>query len=146
MSSKAIGVAIPRGTYFLGDPGYVFGQEAWGEAVKSLGPVHRVGEHRFVAFPVGGDGEYRDVFRNVYSVDSGLIGVVPQEAADPEKLLAALAKGLGRLVVFNSPTLCKHAGGFLSFGDTIIDAGTSFDEDVDEEIGTFDMWEVFDDE
>lgn len=80
---------FPKGTYFVGDPCYCFNSKTWdeiGRQTDGFGDDTIMAELRdFTMWSEGtayGDGEYTDQFGNHYSVDAGLIGIVPIEIVE----------------------------------------------------------------
>jgi hypothetical protein len=78
-----------------------------------------------------GDGGYFDQHRHEYSVDAGMIGLLPmalvEKVADytPERLAE-----LGNVVTFETGVLCERdADGTLTFGSYVIETGDAADED-----------------
>jgi len=134
---------VPPGKYWLTDPCYVITDSAdWSaylqacalesEEYKSLGAQETTTaldctlNGHYTALPNGmkvlsfsthcGDGGYTDQLGGNYTVDSGLLGLVPHEYA-PEADIA----NVGRLVDFPEETLCFTRDGILTFGNYIID-------------------------
>ena len=67
---------IPAGTYYVGDPGYIFGRDGWKKLIEINDcfeiPNVEYKDKPVIAFPTkSGDGVY-----NGFRVDSGLIGIV----------------------------------------------------------------------
>lgn len=127
LSSKS--VVVPKGAYILGDPCYVVPNEDWGALLASCNifnePVGSVGDFKVLAFGTKwGDGSYPDNKGNHYSVDAGLIGLVPVA-------YATLDWKDSTLVMFENATLCTNDDGILKFGDYIID--TVLEEENEEE-------------
>ena len=127
LSSKS--VVVPKGAYILGDPCYVVPNGDWGALLASCNifnePVGSVGDFKVLAFGTKwGDGSYPDNKGNHYSVDAGLIGLVPVDYATDDR-------GGSTLVVFEHDTLCTNDDGILKFGDYIID--TVLEENGEEE-------------
>lgn len=118
-------VKVSGGKYFLGDPCYAVPEEDWMPLLRSCGffnesPVGEVRGHQVLGFRTRwGDGGYFDKYGHSYSVDSGLIGLVPE----PLHLGTGrynLAR-LGRFVEFAEPTTCTTDGTVLRFGHITID-------------------------
>lgn len=122
-------ITLPAGTYYIGDPCYVFNREQWDTLGEQTGwfeetPVAAIYEYRMVAFGTAyGDGTYQDNFGHEYPVDSGLIGIVPIEVVDPTKIC-------GQVVRFEEPFTCEDIGDRLRFGHIVIE--TEDDEEEDE--------------
>lgn len=124
-----IEIEMPAGTYYVGDPCYVF-SESW----KILGeqtdwfqdnPVGELNGCKMLAFhTLYGDGCYVDQNHREYSVDAGLLGVVPKE------MIECLYDEDEKLVTFDEPFLCVDCGdGFLIFGNIVIHTGFDDDEE-----------------
>ena len=67
---------IPAGTYYIGDPGYIFGRDSWRKLIELTDcfeiPNVEYKDKPVIAFPTkSGDAVY-----NGFRVDSGLIGIV----------------------------------------------------------------------
>jgi hypothetical protein len=74
-----------------------------------------------------GDGGYTDQLGNSYSVDSGLLGLVPYDYSPDYE-----PNGAGQLVEFTEDALCFTRDGILTFGTYIIDTAkdcAAFDGD-----------------
>ena len=117
---------IPKGEYFLGDPCYCFGKK-WSDILDETDFFNRSkvietesGPKILIAFNTAhGDGRYEDQHGNKYSVDAGLIGLVPVEIIDPKYSKEELSK-LGRFVTFDENAVAQSNGGTLSFGQYVI--------------------------
>jgi len=84
---------FPPGEYYIGDPCYVIGDDEndeWSEFLDAFPPhpnpsigwitgiaIKWKDQFVWMDSTMWGDGEYKDQSRNVYSVDAGLIGIVP---------------------------------------------------------------------
>lgn len=84
-----VAVRFPAGRYFIGDPCYMFKYPTWDElSAKSEWFDNPLVEHNglymWATGTAYGDGGYFDQFENEYSVDAGLIGVIPLELFDRE--------------------------------------------------------------
>ena len=76
MNSPRIVKNIPAGTYYIGDPGHVFGRESWKKLIEITDcfeiPNVEYKDKPVIAFETNsGDASY-----NGFNVDSGLIGIV----------------------------------------------------------------------
>ena len=131
---------LPAGTYYIGDPCYVF-EDRWGDF---LGSVRSPLTDRFVGLagivPEGrppadsmedlfravvfstkhGDGFYRSTHESVYPVDAGLLGAVPVDMPDgsPEP-------GEVTVETFDEDFVCSvdSRTGAIRFGHIRIDTG-----------------------
>lgn len=126
-------VIVPAGTYILGDPCYATPNECWDEAIETSDifndPVGyiTVEGNRYPILGFGtayGDGTYLGSDGFEYSVDAGLIGLVPYDVGrhmfDPV---------LHRVIVFDEDTLCTNDNGNMMFGDIRIDTSGADMED-----------------
>jgi hypothetical protein len=94
-------------------------------------------ERPYFAFPTAfGDGRYSDQFGNQYCVDSGGIGAIRVEHANPEKLADAIERGLGHIHEFDdcdgealTAGMCEYDNGTLYFGTVEIYTAGDYEED-----------------
>lgn len=135
---------LPPGTYFFGDPCYVFphdsaGQECWDRVCNPLGDADVLQgnagtDENPVTVVCGstayGDGEYLDQCDNSYPVDSGLLGIVNLDQA--EKLVTVPdVSEVGKTftstgpVIFDIPRLGVF---YVSYDGTHLFVDTSFEE------------------
>lgn len=126
-------VRIPAGMYFLGDPCYVVPDHLWMGLLESCdyfqtNPVGTLPDGtKVVAFGTAyGDGEYPDQFGSSYSVDSGLIGLVPLH------VFKEADETLGKIVHFDREVEAFCANGVLYFGNFWIDTRGSEDDESGE--------------
>lgn len=142
MEWKPLGweVTVPPGRYFLGDPCYAIADDDWMTLLESTTattayfedqPAGELRGHQVLAFSTKwGDGEYHDQDGGAYSVDAGLIGLVP-EALAVQAGKYDLAT-LGRWVEFTAPETCTDdKTGLLVFGPVKIDTDPDPEEDDD---------------
>lgn len=140
-------VWVPAGKYLIGDPCYAVpdgprednAKDMWSEAGESCGwwdasPVATVKvqgkEYNILGFGTAwGDGTYRGSDGFEYSVDAGLIGLVPLEIADTKKYGD---QEVNRVIEFDRETLCINNEGDMYFGNLRINTMAS-DEEVEEE-------------
>jgi hypothetical protein len=85
-----------------------------------------------------GDGRYNDQDGNPYSVDSGGIGCIRVDHADPQKLADAIERGLGHLHEFEEQPSSGYDNGVIWFCDhthqvEIQTAGDYEEDEVDVE-------------
>ena len=100
-------------------------------------------ERPYFAFPTAyGDGCYQDNSGKQYCVDSGGIGAIRVEHADPEKLAEAIEKGLGHIHEFTdldedglTSGMCGYDNGTLWFHTVEIYTAGDYDEEDDYEEG-----------
>lgn len=114
---------IPPGTYYLGDPYYVFDQN-WYNALRTIyGDQPDPLGYQLIAFGTAyGDGTYFDQHAHSYPVDAGLIGLVPVQLIERSVHDA-------HIIVFQTTTECWNDNGILHFGDIIIDTVQADEED-----------------
>ena len=149
-------------TYYVGDLCYVLNSDQWWTVCAHdfyedpedgydpegyLDPEAYTFEDEAAAKPfyifrtAYGDGCYNDKEGREYCVDSGTIGCIRTDYADPEKLADAVARGLGHLHEFDAEfSGCGYCGddeGTLWFdtatGTVEIQTGGSYSDDDDEE-------------
>jgi len=123
---------VPAGKYWLADPCYVVSLDNdWWAYCTALGAADENAGHTahgyYEALPDGtkvlsfstkyGDGHYVDQLGTGYSVDAGLLGLVPYEY----KPDYSPCEGGGQLIEFSEETLCFTKDGILTFGSYIID-------------------------
>lgn len=126
-NSTGIIEMLPAGRYYVGDPCYAVPDEDWSDILDEtgyLGMFHydkfRAGEreykpkgmqygmYSFRGWPIAasstayGDGCYKDQDGNVYDVDAGMIGAVPEDYATAEVCRRETDNG-GQWVDFDSP-------------------------------------------
>jgi hypothetical protein len=114
-----------KGVYLIGDPAYFFhdkGHDEWLRFLEVNNFVDEDGEGRLlstndkvVVFSTNhGDGLYLDDLNNEYTVDSGLIGIIPfRENSD-------IPHGMNK-IEFDKDFECYKNGFILHFGDITID-------------------------
>jgi hypothetical protein len=119
---------IPPGKYYLCDPCYIITDvNAWVEFLKTCAEEDsgRFSGHyeplldgtKLLVFDTSGDGSYNDQHGNSYSVDSGLLGLIPCSYSPDYEHIDAV----GSKVEFKEDTLCFTKDGILTFGNYIID-------------------------
>lgn len=116
---------LPSGTYYIGDPCYVFNNETWDEVLETTNYFSNHGVHELDgksfcgASTMYGDGVYVGSDSNTYPVDAGLIGavdiriVIAQCKITPDEIVESRC---GSIVTFNTPVTVNRT----DFGDTII--------------------------
>lgn len=135
---------LPAGRYFLGDPCYTAGRDdaAWQQWVdvgymrSEASDSHIIGGtyngHPVVASNTAyGDGEYYGSNGVSYSVDAGLIGVVPESVIRGMRLSQADLEGSGAWVEVSEPTALEFdpSDGTIYFGTVAIHTGDNEEED-----------------
>lgn len=148
------------GVYFVGDPCYLF-KESWLEFVSEVfnsdindGRFEYKGFQVCVLSTAHGDGEYLDNFEREYSVDSGLIGVLPIDLVSVDnRVTSDSLQGNPHMhvVTFEYDFTCSSENGLLKFGNIEIDTAPQeeYDEDYFDSDFEDDDWEdeaVFDDD
>lgn len=122
---------LPKGTYYIGDPCYVFNNESWAELLEKANYFlnEEVVEFKnMLVFSGGttfGDGHYLSNVGMEFSVDSGTIGAVPIELVDTD---SEFWKRAGKVVDFTHSFLVEvKANGTIQIDD--IEIYTGYDED-----------------
>lgn len=112
-------VKMPKGKYYLGDPGYFISRDRWMEWLEAA----RHNDDKVLTADLDGrtvmgfvtptgDGVYEDDEGYSYWVDSGLIGLVPVEVANPNADVS-----LGRLLGFDQEFECVRGHRIFKFGE-----------------------------
>lgn len=100
---------MPAGVYYVGDLCYVMSDDEWDEfcslTIKGNdcidGEFNMKDGRRFATYGTKfGDGEYLDQFRNIYSVDAGLIGCIRFE--DIKAVKYENYNNLGKIIEFKN--------------------------------------------
>lgn len=148
-------------TYYVGDLCYVLNRDQWDTVcMHDFGPDmdgvydphdyldpeaytyedESLGKPFYIFRTACGDGAYLDREGRLYYVDSGTIGCIRAEFADPEKLADAVARGLGHLHEFDAE--------FSGFGYCGDDEGTLWFDTANGsvEIATAGGWDEEDEE
>jgi hypothetical protein len=142
MEFRSLGweVTVPAGEYFLGDPCYAVHDADWMPLLHSCGffqdkPVGTVRGHQVLGFGTRwGDGTYHDQDGHEYSVDAGLIGLVPLALwRQAPKYDEATLRDLGQIVAVGHPFTCSTdaTSGLLIFGNTKIDTDPEVEDDYE---------------
>lgn len=134
-------ILLSPGRYFVGDPCYTAGYDdpAWQKWVNVTldGATDEIAAGSYNGYPVigastaHGDGSFTDNEGNNYSVDAGMIGVVPAELISklgvPERDYA----NAGAFVDLDHPSVLERDdNGTISIGDrVIVTDGSAYDED-----------------
>lgn len=122
---------VPAGKYWLGDPCYVIrsndwlqfcNEYSWQEDKDNSSVTLENGINVLAFSTYYGDGCYNDQHGNEFSVDAGLIGLVPHEYLENDfESNSTTYAHLGTVVEFSEDTLCFTVDGILTFGNHIID-------------------------
>lgn len=139
MSNKMI---MPAGKYWIGDPCYVFPHEGllsekWDEF---LDEAEDFNDTTYVELDDGkikiwaastayGDGSFIANSGKLFSVDAGLIGIVPQETVDYLGREDNDLENLGLFIEFNEPFIVQAQNGSFTFGYLTIDTDEEVEED-----------------
>ncbi len=124
---------LPAGTYWVGDPCYVFTDEEWDTVLDVTDCFEReeatINGHRFAATAtVYGDGCYESNVGFMFGVDAGLIGAVPVELVTME-----VDENSSLKVTFDRPfRVYRDSRGTIHIGHIEIETGYE-DEDEDED-------------
>jgi hypothetical protein len=118
-------VRLPAGVYYIGDPCYVFNDKDWDEIWSNRNldepQVELFGKKVFVAPTRWGDGVYTDNLGNVYTVDAGLLGILPVCLVDRAELRTSTTYGW-HFVKFDKPFTAELKDkGIFKFGHIVID-------------------------
>lgn len=138
------------GTYYIGDPCYAIPDEQWDSWCTSMdkfedyhGDVEMVnggfgfeheGEQVWCANTEWGDGTWPDQYGNEYSVDAGIIGVVPEALIDVNPNSPAVDPVVvngGHVVRIDHEFEVDRNGGIITIGPYIIDTDPQDEEDED---------------
>ncbi len=121
---------LPAGTYYIGDPCYVFNNKDWDrickECLDELGIISIFKHKFFMEGTTYGDGTYHDNFGRNYPVDAGLIGAVPIELIAKKYMRVGMA-----FITFDKELFIEYNDGNFTFGDIVIK--TRYDDEDDEE-------------
>lgn len=137
---------LPPGRYFLGDPCYTAGKDdtAWqqwvdvafasGDNASVLGGTYN-GHPVIAAGTAYGDGTYMGSDGVNYSVDAGIIGVVPEAVINGMNLTEDDLDGSGSWVTVDKPTALEfdETDGTIFFGPVAIHTGDNPEEEEEEE-------------
>jgi hypothetical protein len=138
---------LPPGTYFIGDPCYVFSRDAWRRLINQTNCfedddiVNFDGQDMYAFGTSDGDGVYQDQNGVEYGVDSGNLGVVPIELIDnPE------GEEHGTTITADEGMRVQHRDGTFWFNNICIktnsddeeEYGDSYDDPDADELDYFD--------
>lgn len=121
------------GVYYIGDPCYVLGEnhDSWVELLEKTNYLGD-GDFEYKGYPCHasgtayGDGEYSDNTGQKYSVDAGLLSIIPISALT--KSILKKARKFGNVVEFNNNFEVDSSGGIFYFGHITIDTRYEGDE------------------
>ncbi|MEW6613961.1 MAG: hypothetical protein AB1401_00595 [Thermodesulfobacteriota bacterium] len=119
---------MKKGTYYIGDPGYVF-DESWEDFLEETeycedGIYEYTGEMVCVGKTAYGDGAYYDMQRRRYAVDSGSLGILPVsllEMDNIETVESIKSKCFSHIVEMKEDFDCNVKNGVFRFGNIVID-------------------------
>lgn len=121
---------MPKGTYYIGDPCYLFDESSWGKVIaitnyfKEDGRYDIFGKKCFVGGTKYGDGTYDDNYGREYGVDAGLIGILPIELIEidnKQTLKSIIESDMMHIETFTEDFNCDINNGFFRFGKITID-------------------------
>jgi hypothetical protein len=126
-------VNFKAGKYYVGDLCYVINDKHWDEIGEKTDWFQNgesfefKGKTVFVSHTAYGDGLYYDGKGREYSVDAGLIGVIPFDIIDENEK----GKG-GKVIEFKKDFKAYEKDGKFFIGDFIIDTKEEDEEDEEE--------------
>lgn len=130
---------LPAGEYYVGDPCYVFDEE-WNDVLDATGffglfeneqaikddrysprdEQHGVFMYKDKALcgssTAYGDGSYNSNIGFRFDVDAGLLGAIPLELCDKDKLAETLKHDSGKIVKFDAPFSIDYKDGTIYMG------------------------------
>ena len=123
---------MPAGRYFVGDPCYMF-DKSWMKLLErnnffETKKVEFCGQYLWGDHTAHGDGGFHDQDSVEYSVDAGLIGVVPMSLCEVKE---ETLKDCGNIVEFDEPFTVKCKDGFFNIGGIMINTDYDDYEDCD---------------
>ncbi|CAM6054460.1 unnamed protein product [Sphagnum tenellum] len=126
---------VEAGEYYLGDPCYAFSHQTWDMLLEQsnhfANHIGQIGGLTVIAFRTAhGDGNYRNLSLGDVMVDSGMIGLVPVDAADREPNPSHMYR-----VSFPRAFYCTNNNGTLVFGEYRIDTNPEEDFDYPDDFG-----------
>ncbi len=136
--SKIKRVKFPAGTYYVGDPCYIF-NKSWGKILNDNqyfeSDVTIIdGVECFVAPTKYGDGSYQDNSNRKYFVDSGTIGVLPIEMIEIDnKISIDEIDEYMYVFTFDRDFYVYWDDGYFRIGDNIVIETDNLYEDDDED-------------
>jgi hypothetical protein len=136
---------FPAGKYYVGDLCYAIDDSEWDDFCRLTIDGERVldgefpwkGSVLYSHCTAYGDGIYIDNHGREYSVDAGLIGVLPAHLVSKDEYgdFADPSDELGHIIEFTEPFECYYDGGTFVIGDIEIPTGDALSslEDCNEE-------------
>lgn len=125
-------VMLPAGEYWVGDTGYLLGDESRRTFYDCFGgdhPRNSVGLYKgkqVVSFRLDGDGTYEGTDGYEYAVDGGSLGLLPVGLEDPARLAEWQGEVPCRKVVFPREFVCEQTKDYVRFGHLKIEAYSSW--------------------
>lgn len=119
------------GTYYVGDLCYIISDEGWDKLLDDT-DFFENDNMTYKGYPIWvhnttyGDGTYKDNKGREYSVDAGIIGIIPIEATD------LTSKG-GQVITFPIDFTVDYKNGVFFIGNYIIDTKGEDEEEEEEE-------------
>lgn len=115
---------LKAGDYYVGDISYVLSDQDYDALLEIIISSNKMAlwEGEFKGYPVfvaptsDGDGVYTDNDGDEYFVDSGTIGIVPEEMIDPNN-----RADLGQVIEFRTDFEVSYEDGIFQFGNLVID-------------------------
>lgn len=108
-------ITLPAGRYYIGDPCYVFAEDAWDRLIENdlEGAVTFEGHALWAHYTAWGDGEYHDQRGHAYGVDSGTLAAVPEA-------LVVRSSEDGHWLDAPNGLRVSYDGGTFCFNDVVI--------------------------
>lgn len=114
------------GKYYIGDPCYVLNEELIKFDNLKDDKILKIGEDFiFLDKTTYGDGFYEDNFENKYSIDSGMLSVIPVNLIEKHENIS-----LGKIVYFDKNFEVKSNEGVFYIGNIIVDTNNDWNEHV----------------
>jgi len=114
---------LKAGYYYVGDISYALSDEDYDALVKIIISSNKEARwegdfkgHPVFVGPTYGDGVYADNDGDEYFVDSGTIGIVPEEMIDSNN-----RADLGQIIEFRTDFEVSYEDGIFQFGNLVID-------------------------
>lgn len=136
MSSKQ----FKKGKYYIGDPCYVIKEyDEWNNLLKETNFFDEEKEHSYRGLPMlasrtaYGDGCYEDNKGREYSVDAGLLGIIPLAAIDKNVLTSE-----ENIIDFKKDFIVTIDDGIFEFDNIVIDTREHDDDDCNQFLTSYD--------